>query len=51
MTNKDRRLVFTPWITKNGKRIYHPSGGLFVFLAKSEYKDKYKGKKKGKKKG
>lgn len=27
----DADLVFTPYITKNGKRIYHPTGGVFVF--------------------
>lgn len=28
--------VFTPYITdRNGKRIYHPTGGYYRFLAKN----------------
>jgi len=26
--------VFTPYITVKGKRIYHPTGGVFHFWAK-----------------
>ncbi len=25
------RWVYTPFITRNGKRVYHPRGGLFRF--------------------
>lgn len=24
-----REYIFTPWITVKGKRIYHPTGGVF----------------------
>ncbi len=24
-------MVYTPYITRKGKRIYHPSGGLYAF--------------------
>lgn len=27
-------FVFSRWITRNGKRIYHPKGGFFRFLIK-----------------
>ena len=30
-TRHDDGNVYTPYITRNGKRIYHPKGGLFVF--------------------
>ena len=26
--------VFTRFITRNGRRVYHPTGGLFRFRAK-----------------
>lgn len=29
--SEDVDLVFTPYITIKGKRIYHPTGGVFVF--------------------
>lgn len=34
--------VFTPYITKNGKRIYHPTGGVYHFFVEvsSTEKDK-----------
>lgn len=35
-------LVYTPYITKNGKRIYHPTGGLFVFPDKRKKADTHK---------
>lgn len=28
--------VFTPYITKKGKRIYHPTGGVFRFWVDDE---------------
>lgn len=30
--------VFTPYITVKGKRIYHPTGGVFHFFAKPRSK-------------
>lgn len=29
--SEEQDLVFTPFITIKGKRIYHPTGGVFVF--------------------
>lgn len=31
--------IYTPYITKNGKRIYHPTGGVFRFWVDDEQKD------------
>ena len=31
MKREDDDYVYTPYITKNGKRIYHPTGGVFKF--------------------
>jgi hypothetical protein len=31
-------LVYTPYITVKGKRIYHPTGGVFVFPADPTYR-------------
>ncbi|WP_262497944.1 MULTISPECIES: hypothetical protein [unclassified Chryseobacterium] len=28
---KNFKRIFTKFITKNGKKIYHPKGGVFVF--------------------
>ncbi len=28
--------IFTPYITKNGKRIYHPQGKLYHFFVKEK---------------
>ena len=28
------KLVFTPFITKNGKKVYHPKGGVYKFWVK-----------------
>jgi hypothetical protein len=27
-------VIYTPYITRNGKRIYHPTGGVFRFEVK-----------------
>lgn len=31
---EQKRKVYSRFITRNGKRIYHPKGGLFVFWVK-----------------
>jgi hypothetical protein len=30
--------IFSRYITRNGKRIYHPTGGLFTFLVPTDKK-------------
>jgi hypothetical protein len=30
-SQKGKKRIFTRYITKNGKRIYHPKGGVYVF--------------------
>jgi hypothetical protein len=32
----DDGYIYTPYITVRGKVIYHPTGGVFKFLPKSE---------------
>lgn len=32
--------IFRPYITIKGKRIYHPTGGVFRFLGDPNYKKK-----------
>lgn len=31
----EQEYVFTPYVTRNDKRIYHPKGGVFRFLKKN----------------
>ncbi len=37
-SGKKGKLIFTRYITRNGKRIYHPSGGVFRFWVDSNKK-------------
>lgn len=36
--------VYTRYITRNGKRIYHPSGGLYKFPKRNKQTDINNGK-------